>query len=74
MKLFVVIEMEKGTIHVGSRGWFSARPYFEKFSTNKVYVLFQIVISLSSSGWLMKCLSDSPMFVRRISYLFWNLL
>ena len=31
MKLFVVMEMKKGTIHVGSRGWFSARPSFWKF-------------------------------------------
>ena len=40
MKLFVVMEMKKGTIHVGSRGWFSARHSFlEIFATNKVYVV-----------------------------------
>ena len=72
MKLFVVMEMKKGTIHVGSRGWFSARPSFWIFFlTNKVYVVscFSITTNNFISGVIS--LGNFPASIFVFGY-FWN--
>ena len=47
--LFVVIEIRKGTIHVGSRGWFFCQaPFLDFFWTNKVYVVSCISITTNN--------------------------
>ena len=54
MKLFVVIEMKKGTIHVRCRGWFQTRPSFWKkcWPTKFIWSLASTLPQRTSSqGW-----------------------
>ena len=54
MKMFVVIEIKKGTIHVRCRGWFPARPSFWKlfWPTKCMWSLASTLPQRTSSrGW-----------------------